>query len=195
MNTKHIISAVAFAALILPALSFAQEAGSAGSGSSLKAGTRMGVVSTTTREVRKVERMAERATRIKERIGHLLDKADERVAKMTENQNRIDVILTRFADRGVDVTDSRTELAKGRAILTEVTSAIIAARTELSTITLDGTSKDAAKAMRNEIDVIHSKIKNAHEATMNSIRNLRARVGESKEKPENNSTTTSTTTQ
>src|SRR5690242_709671 len=139
MNTKHIISVVAFAAITLPAFSFAQDTGSAGTGVSSNGSStvkRMGV-STTTREVRKGERMAERATRIKERIGHLLDKADERVAKMTENQNKIDTILTRFAARGVDVTDSRAELAKGRADLAEVTTAIAAARAKLATITLD----------------------------------------------------------
>lgn len=218
MNTKHIISVVTVTALILPTFAFAQDAGSAGSGatssnareikerreagSGLPTGKRMGTSSTTTREernaareIRKDERAADRAVRIKERIGHIIKKMEERIAKMTENQNKIEAHLNRFADRGVDVSASRAELAKGRATLAEASTALAAVKAKLATITLDGSAKDAARMMRGDLDAVRTKIKIAHDSTMNSIRNLRAKVGETRKDPKVKATTTSTTTQ
>src|SRR3989338_8890856 len=148
----------------------------------------MGTATTTPamRLEEKQERMEARMQKLEERRKQMIKKFFEKMVRrfdaainrLKKLADRIDSRLTKFAtERGKDVTLLRTRLVEAKAKITEAEAAINAAKAGLDGALNSETPREAFEAVKKLISDARDKIKEAHQALVKVVTEIKGASG------------------
>jgi len=134
----------------------------------------------------KQERMGARMQKLEERRKQMIKKFFEKMVRrfdaainrLKKLADRIDSRLTKFAtERGKDVTLLRTRLVEAKAKITEAEAAINAAKAGLDGALNSETPREAFEAVKKLISDARDKIKEAHQALVKVVTEIKGASG------------------
>ncbi len=127
-----------------------------------------------TRAELSAEKKAQAAAKLKERIAKTSEQLNKAVDRLNESANKVSARLDSFAEKGVDVTAARTGLEAARA---KIVSADSAADAVAQVPASSDDPRASLESLKTATDNARKVIREAHEAIVMVIKNLKPAVG------------------
>ncbi|MEK9175144.1 MAG: hypothetical protein AAB795_00970 [Patescibacteria group bacterium] len=115
----------------------------------------------------------ERAKRVDAYFVHMMDRIDAAVDRLDKLADRIESRLNKIHDTGKDVTDLQVALDTVRSTIVTAHTAIGEAKIKFSELSKDDTPKDQFIVVKEIVNIIHTKTKEAHAALVDIINTIK----------------------